>query len=297
MFEDFTPPTTPIATTKSFHSTTSINSTRQLYSNNDGESEPDIVTAKYAALFKRLEEEFKDSINEDEMQLEMQIFGAMKSTGVKLMELKDIYKTIDQKVGIMEAFLKKYGLNESEISEFKEHALSVNPILSNNLDFHDKVSKITQNKTLDTDASNGEKQIEDNAHESLKSIAKTVSTHVRGDEESGPNVPRLTRQHHWKYSNDSDYVVDSRYISELGKLSNDSALVSPIIRKIKVTKSRFTDNQHGKTLKGNKLREGKSRHNGEKKKGSEENDLVNSENGMKMLDKPYIINIPVRLAL
>ena len=93
MFEDFTPPTTPIATTKSFHSTTSINSTRQLYSINDGDSEPDIDTAKYAVLFKRLEEELKDSINDDEIQLEMQIFGAKNSTRVRLMDLKDIYKT------------------------------------------------------------------------------------------------------------------------------------------------------------------------------------------------------------
>ena len=43
----------------------------------------------------------------------------------------------------MEAFLKKYGLNESEISEFKEHALSVNTILPNKTDLHEKFSKLT----------------------------------------------------------------------------------------------------------------------------------------------------------
>ena len=43
---------------------------------------------------------------------------------------------------------------------------------------------------------------------------------------------RLTRQHHWKYSNDSAYAVDSRYISELGKLKNDSTAISPFIRSV-----------------------------------------------------------------
>ena len=57
--------------------------------------------------------------------------------------LRDIYKTTDQKIGIMEAFLKKYGLTESEISEFKEHALSVNTILPNKTDLHEKFSKLT----------------------------------------------------------------------------------------------------------------------------------------------------------
>ena len=60
--------------------------------------------------------------------------------------LRDIYKTTDQKIGIMEAFLKKYGLNESEISEFKEHALSVNTILPNRTVLHEKFSKLTTDR-------------------------------------------------------------------------------------------------------------------------------------------------------
>ena len=43
----------------------------------------------------------------------------------------------------MEAFLKKYGLNESEIIEFKEHALSVNPITIRKNLLKEKLSKLS----------------------------------------------------------------------------------------------------------------------------------------------------------
>ena len=136
--------------------------------------------------------------------------------------MKDIYKTTEQRIGIMEAFLKKYGLNESEIIEFKEHALSVDSSPLNEKGLKEKLSKLS----VSQDASKGNcisslirlldesffsfwnltqtrkykwyisvnSSVDENndkeVYKSLKIVAKTVSTHVRGDDESGPNVPR-----------------------------------------------------------------------------------------------------------
>ena len=49
-------------------------------------------------------------------------------------------------MGIMEAFLKKYGLNESEISEFREHAVSVTAIIPNRTDLLEKLTTLSKEK-------------------------------------------------------------------------------------------------------------------------------------------------------
>ena len=48
----------------------------------------------------------------------------------------------------MEAFLKKYGLNESEIIEFKEHALSVDSSPLNEKGPIEKLSRISLSQNM-----------------------------------------------------------------------------------------------------------------------------------------------------
>ena len=45
-------------------------------------------------------------------------------------------------------------------------------------------------KNIFLENSIGEQQADEEGYQSLKIIAKTVSTHVRGDEDAGPTVPR-----------------------------------------------------------------------------------------------------------
>ena len=65
--------------------------------------------------------------------------------------MKEIYKTTEQRIGLMEAFLKKYGLNESEIIEFKEQVLLVDSSPLNKKGQIEKLSKLS----VSPDASKG----------------------------------------------------------------------------------------------------------------------------------------------
>ena len=46
--------------------------------------------------------------------------------------MKDIYTSTEQRLGLLEALLQHFGLNSSEILEFKHHALSMDDKSLNN---------------------------------------------------------------------------------------------------------------------------------------------------------------------
>ena len=54
--------------------------------------------------------------------------------------MKDIYTSTDQRLGLLEALLKHFGLNTSEILEFKHHALSMEGKAFKGEDTHFKIT-------------------------------------------------------------------------------------------------------------------------------------------------------------
>jgi hypothetical protein len=62
--------------------------------------------------------------------------------------MKDIYTSTEQRLGLLEALLQHFGLNSSEISEFKHHALSMD---AKSLNTHDLQINTTKPPPLPTD--------------------------------------------------------------------------------------------------------------------------------------------------